>query len=119
MARKREEDAAQKWVVEFIERACPGVLVFHVPNGGKRSKTEAAILKGLGVRAGVPDLILLWPGHVAGLEMKAPKGKPTPEQEAIGEKFIQMGHQWGVARSPEEAIALMARWGVPTKARGS
>ena len=70
-------------------------------------------------RAAVPDLILLWPGHVAGLEMKAPKGKPTPEQEAIGEKFIQMGHQWGVARSPEEAIALMARWGVPTKARVS
>ena len=117
--RKREEDAAQKWVVEWVRRTCPSVLIFHVPNGGQRSRTEAAILKGLGVLAGIPDLILLWPGHVAGLEMKAPKGKPTPEQEAIGERMIQMGHLWGVARSPEEAIALFAQWGVPTKARGS
>lgn len=33
-------------------------LLFHVPNGGKRSKVEAARFKAMGVQAGVPDLFL-------------------------------------------------------------
>ena len=114
---RREEDAAQKWLVEYVRAVCPGVLIFHVPNGGARRKAEAAILKGLGVTAGIPDLILLWPGHVAGLEMKAPKGKPSPAQLAIGETFKSMGHLWGVASSVDEALALLRSWGVPTKER--
>lgn len=57
-----------------------------IPNGGKRSKIEAAIMKGCGVKAGVSDICLpvqrggygsLW------IEMKAP-GKikdTTPKQK--------------------------------------
>lgn len=33
-------------------------LLFHIPNGGKRSKREAARFKAAGVKAGVPDLFL-------------------------------------------------------------
>ena len=36
-----------------------GKLLFAVPNGGARSRTEAAIMKAEGVTAGVTDLILL------------------------------------------------------------
>lgn len=36
-----------------------GKLLFAVPNGGARSRTEAAIMKAEGVTAGVADLILL------------------------------------------------------------
>lgn len=32
--------------------------LFHIPNGGSRHKAEAAKLKGMGVKAGVPDLLL-------------------------------------------------------------
>lgn len=34
-------------------------LLFAVPNGGSRSKVEAAIMQGEGVTPGVSDLILL------------------------------------------------------------
>jgi len=54
--------------------------MFHVPNGGKRSPIEAAILKGLGVTAGVPDIIAIRAGHAYGLELKADGGKPTSKQ---------------------------------------
>ena len=33
-------------------------LMFHIPNGGKRSKSEAARFKKEGVKAGVPDIFL-------------------------------------------------------------
>lgn len=33
-------------------------LIYHVPNGGHRHKAVAAKLKGQGVKAGVPDLVL-------------------------------------------------------------
>jgi hypothetical protein len=39
-------------------RAMPGAFYFHCPNGGKRSKAEGGIFKALGVRAGMPDLIV-------------------------------------------------------------
>lgn len=33
-------------------------LLYHIPNGGSRPKTEAAKFKGQGVKSGVPDLCL-------------------------------------------------------------
>ena len=33
-------------------------LLFHIPNGGKRSKSEAARFKAEGVKPGVPDICL-------------------------------------------------------------
>lgn len=33
-------------------------LMHHIPNGGKRSKPEAARFKAQGVKAGVPDIFL-------------------------------------------------------------
>ena len=35
--------------------------LFHVPNGGFRNRHEAARFKAMGVRSGVPDLLLLIP----------------------------------------------------------
>jgi len=52
-----------------------GDALLHVPNGGGRSKAEAGVFKALGVRAGVPDLLLTVPANgCAGLwmELKAP-----------------------------------------------
>jgi hypothetical protein len=46
----------------------------NVPNGGWRSPIEAAILKGLGVQPGVPDLILVRDGRPFALEL-GPGGK--------------------------------------------
>ena len=33
-------------------------MLFHIPNGGARSKAEGAIFKAMGVKSGVPDLFL-------------------------------------------------------------
>lgn len=59
-------------------------LLFHIPNGGGRSKREAGILKAMGVKPGVSDLFLPVPvtGKGSGLwiEMKADKGSVSDDQ---------------------------------------
>ena len=75
---KRPEDAIQRAVLEHLRLRAPGTAYwFAVPNGGGRSPIEAAILKGLGVRAGVPDLIIVHAGKTYGLELKAEGNRPT------------------------------------------
>jgi hypothetical protein len=51
--RAQPEAAIQRAVFEhFAVRGADDVFAFHPANGGWRSPAEAAILKGLGVRAG-------------------------------------------------------------------
>jgi hypothetical protein len=72
MSIRRPEQTIQRAVFEHLAvRRAPGTFAFHVPNGGWRSRAEAAILKGLGVVAGVPDVILVCDGRVYALELKA------------------------------------------------
>jgi hypothetical protein len=64
----------------YAQRKYPELeLLFHVPNGEARDPRTAAKLKWLGVRPGVPDLLLPMPrGPYAGLalEMKRRRGGP-------------------------------------------
>jgi hypothetical protein len=58
--RRRPEDQIQRAIVaHYRARAVPGVFMFAIPNGGLRSKVEAAIMRATGTVAGVPDLVLI------------------------------------------------------------
>jgi hypothetical protein len=54
------EGLEQAALIQEIELCLPAVaaLIYHVPNGGHRHKLVAVKLKGQGVKAGVPDLVL-------------------------------------------------------------
>jgi hypothetical protein len=75
---RRPEDQIQRAVLEHLRiRGARDAFAFAVPNGGGRSPIEAAIMKGLGIRAGVPDLIIIHVGKTYGLELKAYGNRPT------------------------------------------
>lgn len=62
-----------------------GDYLFAVPNGGQRSGLEAKRLKGLGVRAGIPDLFLdlaRGGGHGLRIELKRPTSTFKTKREA-------------------------------------
>lgn len=54
------EGLEQAALIRELELCLPAVaaLIYHVPNGGHRHKLVAIKLKGQGVKAGVPDLVL-------------------------------------------------------------
>lgn len=79
-------------------------LMFHIPNGGKRTKYEAARFKAMGVVPGIPDLFLAIPKggyHGMFIEMKRPGDIPDEsgrlskhdvEQMDTMNKFDQQGY---------------------------
>src|SRR5262245_50749621 len=86
-------------------RCAPGVFAFHPANGGWRSCIEAAILRGLGVRAGVPDVIAVKDGRTYALELKPPGGRLTAVQNAAGATVVT---SYGL----DDAVAQLERWGL-------
>jgi hypothetical protein len=61
--RKHLESKLQRSCVKWFDLQYPKMrqLLFAIPNGGARSKIEAGIMKGEGVRAGVADMFLAVP----------------------------------------------------------
>lgn len=107
------EDAIHRAVVGHLKvRARKGAFYWHTPNGGARGKTEAARFVGLGVRAGVPDLVILMGGEIYGLELKADKGRVTPIQRSVHEQMRAAGATVAVAFGLDDALAQLTRWQV-------
>lgn len=114
---KRPEQALQRAVVDYLRLALPSHIVIHVPNGGGRSHIEAAILKGIGVRAGVADLLIMGDGRVWHLELKRPGGRQSPAQVGYQAECVAKGLPYAVASSLEEVEAALASWGLEPRAR--
>jgi hypothetical protein len=99
------ESAVQRAVFQHLAaRGCG--FSFHVPNGGWRSPVEAAILKGQGVRPGVPDLVVIKDGLPFALEFKAEGGRLSAAQSEAIERMREAGADVGVAFGLDEAL----RW---------
>ena len=72
---KHKESNLQQRCISYFRRLWPeyALLFFSVPNGGKRNKREAAILKAEGMLKGVADTLLLVPAqgfHGLAIEFK-------------------------------------------------
>jgi len=108
----REEDL-QRYTVQLLKFCGARELVwFHVPNGEARSKVTGARLKALGVRPGVADFAMTLPGgRSAYLELKTPKGRPSPEQKVFRSDAETAGALYAIARTPEEVQATLSAWG--------
>lgn len=79
-------------------------LMYHVPNEGKR--TNGAVLKAMGLKTGVPDVVLPVAHnnfHGLYLEMKYGDNKPTKAQKDFMAALRQQGYKTAVCHSAEEA----------------
>ena len=115
------EHDAQCLVVEWArlnEGKWPELkLLFAVPNGARVAMRTAVKLKREGMKAGVPDLWL--PMRSSGLlgdksglviEMKAPKGRLSKEQDDWLFSLEMQGWTTAVCYSAEEAIAALTEY---------
>ena len=89
-------------------------LLYHVPNGGSRKKSEAGRFKAEGVKAGVPDLCLpVARGGYHGLyiELKRLKHSKTSEdQKAWIEKLNEQGYCAVVCKGWEAAAKVITEY---------
>ena len=70
------------------------------------------MLKGMGVVAGVPDIIAIHQGRVYGLELKAEGGKPTPKQVETIAAMQMAGAIAGVAVGLNDALRWLEERGL-------
>lgn len=113
MKRASPEQQIQRAVFQHLKhRSAPGVFAFHVPNGGYRKPKEAAILKGLGVVAGVPDVMCIFAGHVYALELKAEGGRPSEKQLLAVDNIRNAGGFACVCEGLDRALKTLETWGI-------
>jgi hypothetical protein len=110
------EARIQAAIVEWVRTVAPGVLIFAVPNGGLRSKAEAARLKWTDVLAGIPDLVVIAPGgKVHFLEIKTPTGRLSDEQREIMGALGRLGAPFMTVRSIDDVRRTFSGWGIETR----
>lgn len=90
-------------------------LLFAVPNGGGRSRVEAAIMKAEGVTAGVSDLILLEPRGGYGalcIEMKtrSKSSRQSDSQKEWQAATEAAGNKYVVCRSLDTFMAEVTKY---------
>lgn len=122
----KEEDFQKSTLVPMLQLwENRGYLnFFHVPNGGFRRKVTAALLKAMGAKAGVPDLVILSRVNkrpfVGFIEVKRPwkkgdphqRGRLRPEQKAWRDILINWGFPWVLVESLDEMNAALKSWRV-------
>lgn len=106
-----EQVAVMDWARKN-EKAHPALkYLFHIPNGGIRSKVAAARLKRAGVKKGVPDLMLPVPTnryHGLFIEMKKVNGGKTSDEQFSCNSFLgENGYAVCVCFGSKAAIRII------------
>lgn len=92
----QEQIALMSWALYQQGKFPELKLLFHIPNGGGRSKAEAGRFKAMGVKAGVPDLCLPVPRngfHGMWIELKREDGgRVSADQRHWLDDLREMGY---------------------------
>ena len=74
---------------------------------GWMTPASAGLRKARGVKRGLPDFIILFKSGLLGIELKADKGRLSPEQIETAEAWMALGHDIAVARSLEDVQEIL------------
>lgn len=110
--RAHHEDDLQKAVVDwlYVQEAMGRLAFFAVPNEGKRSWRTANRMRSLGMRSGVPDLVIVSHFGTAYIELKTPKGRIQDSQRDWEAKITDFGIRHAICRSVDEVMLKVDEW---------
>lgn len=111
VSRSMSEDEIMVAIADHINsRRVPGLIAFHVPNGGYRRMQEAVKFKRMGVLPGVSDWVLFYDRELYVLEVKADVGHPTEEQVEFMAAVERQGGHAACHRGLKACIHQLERW---------
>jgi hypothetical protein len=113
--RRHDESNLQMSCVRWFRLQYPEMagLLFAVPNGSKRGKVTAAILKAEGALAGVSDLLFLMPEGTCPylcIEMMTKTGRQSPAQKEFQNNVEDVGARYALVRSFDEFVSLIRNY---------
>jgi hypothetical protein len=95
----------------------PDVWWTGVDHANAKSRMTGALRKARGVKAGIPDLHVLYRGRSIWIELKAPTGSVSDEQIAQRMFIERAGGFWHEARSTVEVQDILLGHGIRLMAR--
>jgi hypothetical protein len=106
------EEQIQVQVAQYLDAKLPkGWIWYHPPNGGHRLKAAAGKLKAAGVKAGVPDCVVLRPSGIPiYIELKAFAGTLSLAQRAFMDHCIAAKVPYRVCRSVGEVEVFLKEY---------
>jgi hypothetical protein len=113
--RRAPEQALQRAVGDLLN-FCLGGLAWwtHFPAGGGGT-LRGKILHGLGLKPGVPDILILDCGRAYWLELKAPRGQVSQVQRACHVQILHAGCPVAIIKSVDQVLPQLMHWGVALK----
>jgi hypothetical protein len=115
------ERQLQKLVVDYLRLALPPDVFWSalplgsLGNTGGGGKARGGMMKGLGVKAGLPDLMLVYDGRAFFIELKIDGGRTSAVQDDAQSALRAAGAQVRVCRCLEAVEDVLALWGVPAR----
>jgi hypothetical protein len=114
--RAHPEQSLQTHVAELLGWLLPPEVPWTAIGHGGGGKQRGMILKGMGVHAGWPDLMLIYRGRPCFIELKATQGALSPAQKVVHTAITVAGGVVAVCRSIDQVRDILAVWGIPTRA---
>jgi hypothetical protein len=101
-------------LAQLLQQAlAPNWIYYHTPNGEKRAKATAALLKAMGVKPGVADFTFIGPGpHIVFLELKREGGTLSKAQQEFRAHVRACGCTYHLAYDLEDAIGTLRDLGI-------
>lgn len=120
---KQPEAILQRSVCQYLDQALPhGWAYWHNHQNAPTVQAQAR-LKKLGVKAGLPDMMVVGPTgdnepgvNLIVIELKSSKGRTTEAQEDWLDRFQRMGAHAAVCRSIEDVQDTLNFAGVSLRA---
>jgi hypothetical protein len=88
-----------------------GVYFFSVPNEGHANNARRAqMLKSMGLRSGVSDLVVVLLKKVIFIEVKTATGRQSQAQKDFERTVTELGHEYHVVRSVDEMLKILEEY---------
>jgi hypothetical protein len=102
------EHLLQLACVRFFRQYYPDLYcnLWHT-NGTAIDKRNGGVLKGMGVIAGVPDLLFFYKGKLHGIELKTAKGTQSEGQKEWQKMALMHGGEYHIVRTVEQFVLLI------------
>jgi len=112
--RRREEESIQKAFARWCRFSLRDNVLWHsIPNEGRRPVSQLMNLIAMGLTPGAADFAIIHDGRLFYIEFKAASGLQAAQQAEFERRARNAGAAYAVARSCEEAVALLDGWGIP------
>jgi hypothetical protein len=117
----RKKPVQREWRAQeadnaFLSRALPEGAYYTAIDGGRAENARiGAARKRRGIKAGLPDFLVVYCGITLWIERKA--GSSLSEHQRITrDALIRNGHRWALAKSTEDIEIACREAGIPLRA---